>query len=162
MRRESTPLSVMMLDVDYFKRVNDTHGHAGGDEALRQVAQVMRQCLRRSDHVARWGGEEFLVVLPGAAQEEALILAERLRTAVASNTFRLKETATDAQSHRQHRTFERKRGRRESRRCHRTRRSSSVSRQHEGRNRTAVAGSTPSVHAADRALPMMNEALEPA
>lgn len=83
-RREQRPLSVLVLDVDHFKRVNDTHGHATGDDALRSVAAVLRQCLRRSDLLARWGGEEFLVVLPDADGSIACELAERLRAAIAS------------------------------------------------------------------------------
>ena len=81
-RREQRPLSVLVLDVDHFKRVNDTHGHATGDEALRSVVAVLRQCLRRSDLLARWGGEEFVVVLPGTDGSIACELAERLRAAI--------------------------------------------------------------------------------
>jgi diguanylate cyclase (GGDEF)-like protein len=77
-------LSVLILDVDHFKRVNDVHGHATGDDALRRVAVVLQQCLRRSDLLARWGGEEFLVVLPEADGSMACGLAERLRTAIAT------------------------------------------------------------------------------
>ncbi|HEY5809728.1 MAG TPA: GGDEF domain-containing protein [Povalibacter sp.] len=83
-RRDQRPLSVLVLDVDHFKRVNDTHGHATGDDALRSVAAVLRQYLRRSDLLARWGGEEFLVVLPDADDGIACGLAERLRAAIAT------------------------------------------------------------------------------
>ncbi|MFL6619807.1 MAG: diguanylate cyclase [Povalibacter sp.] len=83
-RREQRPLSILVLDVDHFKRVNDTHGHATGDDALRGVAKLLRQCLRRSDLLARWGGEEFLVLLPDADDSIALALAERLRAAIAT------------------------------------------------------------------------------
>jgi len=77
------PLSVMILDLDHFKHINDSRGHAAGDEVLRRMGQVLRQVLRRSDQVARWGGEEFVLLLPGASVEQALALAERQRAAVA-------------------------------------------------------------------------------
>jgi diguanylate cyclase (GGDEF)-like protein len=160
MRHDSTPLSVLMLDVDHFKRVNDTHGHAAGDEALRQVARVMRQCLRRSDHVARWGGEEFLVVLPEAAPDEALALAERLRIAVASNAFRIPEIARDlsvtvsiglASAATQDTALEEIIARAD-RALYRAK--------HEGRNRTVVAGNNTPAPAPDRAQCLMTEALQ--
>jgi len=78
-RRERTPLSVIMADVDHFKRVNDTHGHLAGDAVLREIARRMGEQLRPYDAVGRYGGEEFLVVLPGCTDEEALEVAERLR-----------------------------------------------------------------------------------
>jgi two-component system, cell cycle response regulator len=74
---------LVMLDLDRFKPINDTHGHAAGDAVLREVAERLRAGLRASDVVARWGGEEFLVVLTGAPAEYALLVAERLREAVA-------------------------------------------------------------------------------
>ena len=83
-QRLHEPLAVLMLDVDHFKQVNDRHGHAAGDEVLRQVATALRQGLRRSDHLARWGGEEFLLLLPATAPAEAAALAERQRAAVAA------------------------------------------------------------------------------
>jgi len=76
--------AVLMLDVDRFKAINDTHGHAAGDIVLREVAERVRQHLRASDVVARYGGEEFLVVMAGTAEEEAHVAAERLRTAIDS------------------------------------------------------------------------------
>lgn len=77
-RREDIPLSVLMLDLDEFKELNDTHGHVVGDQALRLTANVLRRTLRRSDVVCRYGGEEFLVVLPATSAEEASVLAARL------------------------------------------------------------------------------------
>lgn len=80
--RGGRSLSILLGDVDHFKRINDHHGHAVGDGVLRAIARVLREGVREVDHVARWGGEEFLVLLPGTELEEALQVAERLRTAV--------------------------------------------------------------------------------
>ena len=76
-------VSVLALDLDHFKAINDMHGHAVGDEALRAFARRIRGPLRQSDHLARLGGEEFIVLLPGAALEKAHEIAERLRAIVA-------------------------------------------------------------------------------
>ena len=79
---QSRQLSVLMIDVDFFKRVNDTHGHATGDKALRLIAETLRANTRVFDSLARYGGEEFVVVMPGADRDDALLAAERLRAAV--------------------------------------------------------------------------------
>jgi diguanylate cyclase (GGDEF)-like protein len=81
-RRAGTPISVLALDVDHFKRINDTFGHEVGDTVLRRVAQAARGALRHDDHIGRTGGEEFVVVLPHADAAQALEVAERLRAAV--------------------------------------------------------------------------------
>ncbi len=81
--RESRPFAVLMLDLDHFKAVNDTHGHAVGDAVLRAFAQRVQAQLRRSDVCSRYGGEEFAVVLAGTSAELALDTAERLRLAIA-------------------------------------------------------------------------------
>ncbi|MDT7604384.1 MAG: hypothetical protein QOF61_2381 [Acidobacteriota bacterium] len=78
--RMRQPVSLIMLDIDHFKRVNDTHGHDAGDAALRFLADVLRDELRGVDTAARYGGEEFAVILPQANLDGALIVAERLRT----------------------------------------------------------------------------------
>ncbi len=77
------PLSLAMIDVDHFKRINDTLGHAVGDEVLRHLARVLAGALRDGDRLGRIGGEEFVAVLQGAAQADALQVAERMRAAVA-------------------------------------------------------------------------------
>jgi two-component system cell cycle response regulator len=82
-RRENHPLSILMADVDHFKRINDTFGHLTGDQVLRQTAGRLLASLRPYDGVGRYGGEEFLVLLPGCDGEAALCLAERLRRSVA-------------------------------------------------------------------------------
>jgi diguanylate cyclase (GGDEF)-like protein len=78
------PVAVVVADVDHFKAVNDTHGHAAGDHVLRDLAYVMRKELRAFDLAYRVGGEEFALVLPGADEPTAAALAERLRAAIAS------------------------------------------------------------------------------
>ena len=80
---DATPVSLLLGDLDHFKRINDEHGHAVGDAVLRDAAYAMRSALRALDLVYRVGGEEFLVVLPGASAEEAMEVGERLREAVA-------------------------------------------------------------------------------
>jgi len=81
-RRTGNPLVAMLIDIDYFKGVNDQHGHLTGDKVLRNVAGVIKASLRASDIVSRWGGEEFLVVLKDVNQDQAAQLAEKVRGAV--------------------------------------------------------------------------------
>ena len=81
-RRHGYPTSVIMIDIDHFKSVNDQHGHAAGDEVLRAVAGTMREQMRESDLLGRTGGEEFTVLLTDTKAEGALLLAEKLRSAV--------------------------------------------------------------------------------
>lgn len=81
--RLGRPLTLLLLDIDHFKTVNDTHGHDIGDQVLHRVGQAAIACSRQSDKVVRWGGEEFLVLLPDTPLNESLALAERLRQAVA-------------------------------------------------------------------------------
>ncbi|HYH22178.1 MAG TPA: GGDEF domain-containing protein [Azospirillum sp.] len=81
--------AVVMIDIDHFKAVNDRLGHPSGDEVLRKVSAVLRSRLRQGDLIGRYGGEEFLVVLPGARLTEAAMVAERLRRAVAATDFGL-------------------------------------------------------------------------
>ena len=81
-KRQKNPLCAMMIDIDFFKKVNDTYGHASGDTVLRTVASIIKEHLRESDIPARYGGEEFAVLLPYTHIEEAQIVGERLRKAV--------------------------------------------------------------------------------
>jgi len=83
-RRQATPLALALADIDDFKRINDTFGHRQGDEVLKRVASAIVGCVRSSDAVARWGGEEFLIVLPDTNLEGAARVAEKIRAAVAS------------------------------------------------------------------------------
>jgi diguanylate cyclase (GGDEF)-like protein len=82
-RRTGAPVSVIALDIDYFKRVNDTFGHRDGDQVLKRLAEEIRRCSRRLDRLFRSGGEEFVVLLPDTTGPNALRQAERLRSAVA-------------------------------------------------------------------------------
>lgn len=81
-RRHKTPLGVMMIDVDHFKVVNDTYGHATGDVVLRRVAQELQNVIRTEDTLARYGGEEFVVLVRGIKQRNVVHFAERIRHAV--------------------------------------------------------------------------------
>jgi diguanylate cyclase len=80
-RRRGSTLSVAIIDLDHFKRFNDTHGHPAGDRLLRTLAQRWSECLREGDVLARWGGEEFTLLLPDCSVEEALDVCSRLRAA---------------------------------------------------------------------------------
>ncbi|MFT7485243.1 MAG: two-component system cell cycle response regulator [Candidatus Paceibacteria bacterium] len=82
--RTDKPVSIIMMDIDYFKKVNDTYGHDAGDEVLRAVANVLQESSREEEDVCRIGGEEFVVICAGASAEEAGLAAERLRVAVSS------------------------------------------------------------------------------
>jgi diguanylate cyclase (GGDEF)-like protein len=82
-RRHQLPLSLMLVDLDHFKQINDQYGHAYGDEALKQFSAVVRGRLRDSDLLARIGGEEFVILMPSTALAGATLLAERLRLAMA-------------------------------------------------------------------------------
>ena len=90
-KRYKTPASVLMFDMDNFKRINDAYGHAVGDEAIRHVAKVALHTLRTTDLVARYGGEEFVALLIGVGLDGARITGERLRVAVATTPFTVGE-----------------------------------------------------------------------
>lgn len=83
-RESGSPLALLFLDLDHFKRINDNHGHGAGDQCLRAVVRPIASELRQGDAVGRYGGEEFLVVLPGAAAANAMVIAERIRARVQS------------------------------------------------------------------------------
>lgn len=81
--RNGKPTSVILLDIDHFKRINDDYGHTVGDRVIQAVAHTLSTILRSTDRIGRWGGEEFLVILPETEAEEAARLAERMRSAIA-------------------------------------------------------------------------------
>lgn len=89
--RENMVVSLIMLDIDRFKVVNDTYGHVVGDEILNQIAQRIKACVRNDDIVARYGGEEFAVILPSSNTEHAYHVAERIRSEVAAKPFVVKD-----------------------------------------------------------------------
>lgn len=86
-RRHLLPLSLLMLDIDHFKQINDTHGHSAGDDVLKAVAASIKGQLRNVDMVFRYGGEEFLILLSNTAREAAAMVGERLRLAAQSEEF---------------------------------------------------------------------------
>jgi diguanylate cyclase (GGDEF)-like protein len=89
--RSAAPLAAMMADLDHFKRINDTYGHAAGDAVLCEVARRMTARTRVYDFVGRYGGEEFLILLPGCNLLQAAKMAERLRLAVAATPMETPE-----------------------------------------------------------------------
>lgn len=86
-RQQTPPLSLVMIDVDHFKSINDSQGHATGDAVLKSLAQVLRGALRPDDVLARFGGEEVVALLPGCPLPEALAVAEKLRAAVEAHDY---------------------------------------------------------------------------
>ena len=92
--REGTPLALVMVDLDHFKNINDTFGHAAGDQVLRETARRMLEALRPYDVLARYGGEEFLLLLPACGRDEAVVVAERLRACVGTQPIVLPDGQT--------------------------------------------------------------------
>jgi diguanylate cyclase (GGDEF)-like protein len=87
--RGGRAVSVLMLDLDHFKEVNDRHGHAAGDRLLREVAETISKCLRECDVFGRYGGEEFCAVLPDTASTGALLIATRICNSIGSRVYYL-------------------------------------------------------------------------
>jgi len=78
-RRDDTPFSLLMMDIDDFKHINDTYGHNACDRVIQMLADTLKEMLRESDLIARWGGEEFLILMPGVSEAEAVVAANRIR-----------------------------------------------------------------------------------
>jgi two-component system, cell cycle response regulator len=93
-KRYARPLTLLMIDIDHFKKVNDTLGHQAGDEVLERIARVLQRATRQSDFVARFGGEEFVVLLPETPLLEGLQVAEKIRAAVASEDLPARVTVS--------------------------------------------------------------------
>ena len=93
-RRTNTPVSVILADLDHFKKINDKYGHEAGDAALMETAAVLRDALRESDALGRWGGEEFMAMLPATAAPGAREVAERMRVAIETMRFDGLKTGT--------------------------------------------------------------------
>ena len=96
-KRQNNPLCAMMIDIDFFKGVNDKYGHAAGDEVLRTVAGIIKDALRESDIPARYGGEEFAVLLPFTKIEEASLVGERLRAKVENTPITINSDSPEKQ-----------------------------------------------------------------
>jgi diguanylate cyclase (GGDEF)-like protein len=86
-RRYESQITLLMIDLDHFKAINDTKGHLAGDDVLREIAHLLKESVRSVDVVARYGGEEFVVVLPETPQIGAVKFAERMRERIAGMTF---------------------------------------------------------------------------
>ncbi|HEY0563633.1 MAG TPA: diguanylate cyclase [Methylophilus sp.] len=95
-KRISIPMSLLMVDLDYFKRVNDTYGHLVGDEVLIAVAKTIKTTLRAGDVVGRYGGEEFCVLLPNTSEQEAVALAERIRDIIQNKRISIRHIKKQA------------------------------------------------------------------
>jgi len=91
-RQNNVPFSVIMADIDYFKKVNDTHGHLVGDSLLKGFAAVLKNQVRRNDMVARYGGEEFIILLPETNVEGAYAVGEKIRTALVAKEWKVKNS----------------------------------------------------------------------
>ncbi|MBN1796037.1 MAG: sensor domain-containing diguanylate cyclase [Sedimentisphaerales bacterium] len=89
-RRYGGNISVIMIDIDSLKKINDTYGHRVGDKAIKQISNRIKQCIRQIDTAARYGGDEFAVILPNTAKSEAIVVAERMVESVASTTMTAK------------------------------------------------------------------------
>ena len=85
--RYTSPLSIAMIDIDNFKKLNDSYGHQFGDEVLQVVSKLFQESLRKTDYVARYGGEELIAILPETSIEQAIIPIERLRCKIADHVF---------------------------------------------------------------------------
>jgi diguanylate cyclase (GGDEF)-like protein len=94
MQREKTNLSLLMFDIDFFKSINDTFGHKVGDDVLVNLAIVVQKTIRKTDIFARWGGEEFMILLPSTDKEGAILLAEKIRSRIEEHDFGLAKSIT--------------------------------------------------------------------
>ena len=93
-RRYQKVFSLIMIDIDHFKNINDTYGHSTGDLVLSSIASIMKNNIRKSDSVGRYGGEEFIVLLPETQKENAAVAAEKLRKKISEHAFETVGTVT--------------------------------------------------------------------
>lgn len=93
--RLKRPFSIAIADIDHFKKVNDTYGHEAGDKALAGIAQIIRSCMRQYDACGRWGGEEFMIIMPEAGASDAAQVIERLRHAIETASICIGERRVD-------------------------------------------------------------------
>ena len=92
------PLSILILDIDFFKSINDTHGHSAGDEVLKEFSRRLKKAVRGIDLACRYGGEEFVVVLPDTEIALATVVAERLRRRIAAEPFPINQNTRTVQA----------------------------------------------------------------
>ncbi len=93
-RKDNLPISIIMIDIDHFKQINDTYGHSKGDEVLAKIAQIIRKQIREFDLAFRYGGEEFLITLPGTPLNKAVKIAERIRESIKNTNFGIRKKVT--------------------------------------------------------------------
>jgi diguanylate cyclase (GGDEF)-like protein len=93
-KRYEHDLSVILMDIDHFKKVNDTFGYLMGDEMIKELAQMLMTVVRDRDVLARWGGEEFVLLLPDTSLDQAIEIAQAIKTTVAQTTFKIKDNIT--------------------------------------------------------------------
>jgi len=87
-KRSNTPLSIIFFDIDHFKRINDTYGHQAGDEILKKLTVLIKEHLREYDIFGRWGGEEFIIILPDTSVKQAVKVAQKLKSIIEKNKFK--------------------------------------------------------------------------
>ncbi|MCZ6469968.1 MAG: GGDEF domain-containing protein, partial [Gammaproteobacteria bacterium] len=92
--RHSQRFGIIMIDIDHFKRVNDTYGHDVGDKMLVQLSRKFEQATRNSDYISRWGGEEFLICCTTISENDLYIIAENIRQMIVNSEFKIKENIT--------------------------------------------------------------------
>ena len=90
-KRYKSFFSILLIDLDYFKKINDTYGHLIGDEILKNIAKILKESLRNVDHIGRFGGEEFIVILPNTTLKNAVLVAEKVRDAIANFVHNIEE-----------------------------------------------------------------------
>jgi diguanylate cyclase (GGDEF)-like protein len=93
-RRNGNPVSVIMLDIDHFKNINDNYGHPSGDMVLRHVSDILKVSVRKSDFLGRYGGEEFVIILPETGPDDALQVAEKIRRTIESSPIKINADVT--------------------------------------------------------------------
>ena len=95
-QRYKSFFSILLIDLDYFKKINDTYGHLIGDEILKNIAKILKYVLRNVDHIGRFGGEEFIVILPNTNLKNAVLVAEKVREAIANFKHNIEEQIIQA------------------------------------------------------------------
>jgi diguanylate cyclase (GGDEF)-like protein len=95
-QRYKSFFSILLIDLDYFKKINDTYGHLIGDEILKNIAKILKESLRNVDHIGRFGGEEFIVILPNTTLKNAVLVAEKVRDAIANFKHNIEEQIIQA------------------------------------------------------------------